>query len=282
MSSTKQPDATPRFLAVLDFEATCDERGRDSSFNPAEQEIIELPVGLIDTERREVIDTFRRLVRPVVQPVLTPFCTQLTSLQQHQLDGQPTITEAVGDFEGWATGHSLSPDNCCMVTCGDWDLLHMWPRQVGLAPGLHTPPLFRLWINIKVIFRAHQGRKAPGMMGMLRHLGIGHVGHHHLGIDDVRNLCNLALWLLDNGAQFAPTFTAKHRQIEYRRRQKQLRQKEQAAKERHLAVKRLPATVAADVRERMLASLRRMDLEIQHLQRMAEVFADGPGARPQS
>lgn len=261
------------YLAVLDFEATCDERDSGSDFNPSAQEIIELPVGLIDIERGQVIDTFRTLVRPVVQPQLTPFCTELTSITQEQLAGQPTIGEAMGLFTDWLDSHNLGPENCLAVTCGDWDLLHMWPRQVSLAEGLQTPPLFRRWCNIKVVFQHALGHKAPGMMGMLRHAGIEHVGHHHLGIDDVRNLCNLTLWLVANGAEFVPTFTAERRQQEYRRRQKKVQQQERARNDRHKVLQHLPDTTDADVRAHMRASVQRLDEEIVRLRRMADVFA---------
>lgn len=270
--SHEHPDR-PRYLAVLDFEATCDDRNSPSDFNTSEQEIIELPVGLIDMVYGEVIDTFRTLVRPVVQPDITPFCTQLTSITQHQLHGQPTISEAMDLLENWLASHELGPDNCCVATCGDWDLLHMWPRQVSLVDGLKTPPLFRQWANIKVVFKQILGRKAPGMMGMLRHVGIEHVGHHHLGIDDVRNLCNLALWLIANGADFAPTFTAEHRRQEYRKRRKNVQRQQRARSDKHKALKRVPDTIDAEVRERMRASVQRMDEEIVRLQRMAQVFA---------
>lgn len=68
------------FLAVLDFEATCEDNVR---LDP--QEIIELPTVLIDTRRNEVVDTFQTYVRPMAHPKLTKFCTELTGIQQVRL-----------------------------------------------------------------------------------------------------------------------------------------------------------------------------------------------------
>ena len=65
-----------RYYAVMDLEATCDER---SGFMP--QEIIELPVVLLDSTTGQVVDEFRTFVRPQVHPSLTEFCTQLTGLE---------------------------------------------------------------------------------------------------------------------------------------------------------------------------------------------------------
>lgn len=36
-----------------------------------------------------------------------------------------------------------------------------------------------------------------GMMGMLKHFNIDHEGRHHSGIDDVKNICAIALKLLE-------------------------------------------------------------------------------------
>ena len=149
----------------------------------------------------------------------------------------------------------------------------MWPRQASLIEGLPTPPLFRQWCNIKVIFKRTLGRKAPGMMGMLRQAGIAHVGHHHLGIDDVRNLCNLVLWLLDHGAEFVPTFTAQHRLQEYHRRRKKVKRQAQARSHKLNDLQRLPASTEPAVRARMSATLARMEEDIVRLKRMANVFA---------
>ena len=258
---------------MLDFEATCEQRGQDSAWEPAEQEILEFPVGLIDLEVGEVVDTFRRIVRPVLQPQLTAFCSQLTSIQQHQVVGQPTIVEVLGHFQAWSERHGLTPENCCVATCGDWDLLQMWPRQVSLAPGLHTPALFRQWINLKLIFKQLTGRKGSGMMGMLRRAGIRHVGHHHLGIDDVRNLCNLALWMYDQGARYAPTWNLEHRVGHRRRLAKKRAKVERACADKRRALAELPTSVSDEVREQMAARLARLELELTRMWAVEAVFS---------
>lgn len=40
------------------------------------------------------------------------------------------------------------------------------------------------------------------MMKMLEYLAIPHIGRHHSGIDDVRNLSNIVIHLLQKGAEF--------------------------------------------------------------------------------
>lgn len=66
-----------QILLVLDFEATC-EKDSKTFLN----EIIEIPVVMLDLSRNRVIAEFHRYVKPVVNPKLTPFCTELTGITQ--------------------------------------------------------------------------------------------------------------------------------------------------------------------------------------------------------
>ncbi|MBW2463313.1 MAG: exonuclease domain-containing protein [Deltaproteobacteria bacterium] len=196
---------TERFIAVLDFEATCADTAATPDWQVERQEIIEFPVTLVSLDRREAVGSFHSFVRPTEQPRLTAFCTELTSIRQNEVDGQPPITEVIGRFDDWVREHRLTPDNCTVATCGDWDLLRMWPKQAGLVPSLETPALFRRWCNLKRVFSKHTGRRMQDMMGMLAAAGIPHVGRHHRGADDVRNLVALTLWLHDHGASLGAT-----------------------------------------------------------------------------
>ena len=50
------------------------------------QEIIEFPAVLINCHKCEVVDEFRSYCRPVRNPMLTEFCTELTGITQVLLD----------------------------------------------------------------------------------------------------------------------------------------------------------------------------------------------------
>lgn len=45
-------------------------------------EVIEFPTVLLDASSLEVVDEFRVYVRPVRNPALTPFCTNVTGIEQ--------------------------------------------------------------------------------------------------------------------------------------------------------------------------------------------------------
>ena len=148
---------------------------------------------------------FHSMVRPVRQPKLTSFCTELTSIAQTQLIHQPTIEEVMDHFGRWCAEYQVNAHNTSVATCGDWDLRVMWPKQVRLAPLLKTPALFKRWCNLKVIFKRYTQCKAKGMMSLLQYANIPHQGRHHRGIDDVNNLSEFVVWALGQGWAFYPT-----------------------------------------------------------------------------
>ncbi|MNT93132.1 sporulation inhibitor KapD [compost metagenome] len=56
-------------------------------------ETIEIGLVVIDLETLEVVDKFQRFVRPRINPILTDFCKQLTSIQQADVDGASIYAE---------------------------------------------------------------------------------------------------------------------------------------------------------------------------------------------
>ncbi|KAH9944065.1 exonuclease RNase T and DNA polymerase III [Epithele typhae] len=200
-----------RFLLVLDFEATCDDT--TTVIPRGQSEIIELPTLLYDLEQDKVTATFHEYVRPVHHPTLTPFCTNLTGIEQTTVDSSETFPPVWKRFLEFLREHGVleHPEAATFLTCGDWDLKTMLPQQLrssdlpmdwpepgkvgaavvtGAASGL--PPPFDRWINIKKEYRELYGlRSAQGMDKMLRHAGMKLEGRHHSGIDDCKNILRL-------------------------------------------------------------------------------------------
>ena len=90
--------ASFRYLYCVDLEATCDEVGANESLRPLavvpeQMKTIEIGLVVIDLETLKVIDEFQSFVRPQINPVLTDFCKQLTSIQQAKVDGAGTYVE---------------------------------------------------------------------------------------------------------------------------------------------------------------------------------------------
>jgi len=193
------------FLAVLDFEATCED---GVQLKP--QEIIEFPTVLVNARTGQVAAEFHHYVTPDVNPVLTAFCTELTGITQDMVTGKVSLADALGYHSAWRCDMNLVPHGSpeaaanpeaktfLFVTCGDWDLKTCLPQQLQYH-GTATTSHFRRWINIKVAFEKQYGQKAYGMTGMLRHLKMDLVGRHHSGIDDCRNIARIADRMLKDG-----------------------------------------------------------------------------------
>jgi len=179
-----------KYYAVLDFEATCDEPRP-----PPTQEIIEFPTVLLDAETMEVVDEFESFVKPVKHPMLTDFCRELTGIEQVDVDGADPFPVVFQRHQEWLRSHD---GEALFVTCGDWDLKSMLPRQCRVCK-LSLPHEYLEWVNIKNVFGAYRKRRAPGMVKMLKSLGLKLEGRHHRGIDDCRNIARIAQELVKRG-----------------------------------------------------------------------------------
>ncbi|GFH31105.1 exonuclease domain-containing protein [Haematococcus lacustris] len=61
----------------------------------APMEVIELAAVVVDCCSLTQVGEFQSFVRPTAHPLLDPFCTQLTNIQQHQVDQAPELEQAV-------------------------------------------------------------------------------------------------------------------------------------------------------------------------------------------
>ena len=193
-------------LVVLDFEATCDDREP-----PEPQEIIEMPSVLLDGATFEVLGEFESFVRPLHNPQLTDFCKELTGITQEDVDGAPLFPEVFAAHQAWLRSHGLPLEgelSYALVTCGDWDLQTMLPRQLRASdpPIDWVPAAYRQWINIKEPFRRWQPKlRRAGMVRMLEALGLELEGRHHRGIDDSRNIAKIVRALAERQQPIALT-----------------------------------------------------------------------------
>ena len=200
---------------MLDFEASCDENDPKQA---EWTEIIEWPCVLIEAASGRVVSEFHQFVRPTVRSQLTSFCTKLTSITQAQVDAAQPLDVVCKAFGEWLPRALQTQDTSSVlpVTCGEPDLaapsarLSMLPRECT-RKGLQLPPVLARYCNIKRPFKEVVGAKPGGMASMLAKLSIPLTGHHHLGIDEARNIAKIALHLhrLDPAA-LRPTGGVRH------------------------------------------------------------------------
>ncbi len=177
---------TPDHYLVLDLEATCDEH---HAIPRDQTEIIEIGAVLVRAATLETAAEFQTFVRPVRHPRLTAFCTQLTTITQADVDGAPSLREALAALARFVEGRDF-----LFCSWGDYDRDQL--ARDARRNGLRVPLGERHW-NLKRAFGELAGGARPFGTGMaMRRAGLPRTGVSHRGIDDARNIARLLPFLL--------------------------------------------------------------------------------------
>ncbi|MFC7622237.1 3'-5' exonuclease [Microlunatus sp. GCM10028923] len=140
------------------------------------REIIQIAALRLAAETYEVVDRFEALVRPVRNPVLSPYVSELTGIEQAAVDrdGRPPA-EALGAFLGFCRHQIVVSYGNDMVVLGEnvgWardrgeqvangflgaGFLNLRPLINSLAPATATANVGRLWSVL--------GLPRPGVAG---------------------------------------------------------------------------------------------------------------------
>ncbi|WP_309718218.1 3'-5' exonuclease [Armatimonas sp.] len=175
-----------RYL-IVDLEATC----RDSGMPREEMEIIEIGAVEMLSADSEPTREFGRFIRPTLNPELSEFCTQLTSITQRDVERAGLFPEVFQEFQDW-----IGPRPYTLCSWGNYDLTQFLQ---DFARHEITPPYefdFARHINLKKRCAEKFGTRPLGMASALHHLGLPLLGKHHRGIDDARNIAALARFIL--------------------------------------------------------------------------------------
>lgn len=162
---------------IVDLEATCWERSP-----PFPHEIIE--IGAVCFEPKEtILGEFQTFVLPLLCPVLSEFCTRLTHIEQHHVDGAPDLPTALRAFVDWT--HQFGEIR--VASWGAFDYQQF--LQDCSRHGVEYP--FGPHLNLKKAFSAIEQCRPQGMRGALMRCGLGLAGTHHRGLDDARNISRI-------------------------------------------------------------------------------------------
>lgn len=148
-------------------------------------EIIEIGAVMVDATDFHIEDEFQSFVRPVRHPVLTDFCTSLTSIAQQDVDAAPSFNRFVSAFKPWLDGY----DDFAFCSWGDYDY-----RQLHQDCEFHgiPCPITATHLNVKRLFSERSAtRKKIGLAEAIRKVGLDFTGTQHRGIDDARNIARL-------------------------------------------------------------------------------------------
>jgi inhibitor of KinA sporulation pathway (predicted exonuclease) len=171
-------------ILVVDLEATC---SSDNSITPESMEIIEIGAVWISIQG-ELVGQFQSYVRPIDNPFLTPFCTNLTGIEQCEIDKASTWSEVVGDFSRFIAQFNG------LTSWGSWGAydrkqIERECRRHRVANPLQDIP----HENLKSNFAKNRKIKQVGMATALKIVGLSIEGEHHRAISDALNIARLLL-----------------------------------------------------------------------------------------
>lgn len=173
-------------ILVIDIEATCWEGG----YPPKGQtnDIIEIGLCPLEVATGRRLEKRSILVRPERSQV-SPFCTQLTTLTQEQVDGGIAFKDACRILED----EYLAPERL-FASFGDYDRRH-FERQCR-DQGVRYP-FGPTHLNVKNLCALARGLQSEiGLPEALALYGLQHEGTHHRGHDDAWNIAALLAVLL--------------------------------------------------------------------------------------
>lgn len=165
---------------IVDLEATCWENKNPANKN----EIIEIGAVCINV-KGEIESEFSEFVKPFLNPVLSEFCTKLTSITQENVNEAAQFKEVIGRFRNWINTN----EDFMLCSWGFYD-----KSQFKSDCELHQleTDWLKNHISLKHQYAEIKNLKRPtGMAGALKMEKIELEGMHHRGIDDARNIAKI-------------------------------------------------------------------------------------------
>lgn len=166
---------------MVDLEATCWENGT----TPERMEIIEIGAVCLTEEADPPVAEFASFVRPVISPVLSDFCTALTSIRQEEVDAAEGFAAVFPRFVEW-----IGPAPFQLVSWGRFDPDQF--RRECKRHALPFPDSFRKHIDLKKRFSRARRIAPVGLKAALALLDLPLSGTHHRALDDARSTAAIA------------------------------------------------------------------------------------------
>ncbi len=174
-------------FVVFDLEATC-WLGRPPK---GSNEIIEIGAVLVNKFGEE-LSRFSRFIRPTVNPLLSGFCKNLTSINQEDVDRAQDFPRVFKDFEDWIFDHD---SEILLCSWGSFD------KQLIINDcRLHKMDYDWVedYIDIKGQYHENRGlTKHGGLKKTVKLEGFDFTGIHHRAISDAENLAKIVSKYID-------------------------------------------------------------------------------------
>jgi inhibitor of KinA sporulation pathway (predicted exonuclease) len=171
---------------IYDLEATCWQTEAERVGRT--QEIIEIGAVKIN-EYGKVDSRFESFIRPTIHPQLSPFCTQLTSITQIDVNQADIFPIVVADFKDWIGVND--DEEYLLCSWGFFD-------QKAMAKNCLLHKMDDAWTTEHISLKHQYPRikgigYAIGLRNAVEREGFEFEGAHHRGIDDALNLAKIFL-----------------------------------------------------------------------------------------
>ena len=173
---------------VYDIEATCWETPPPNMV----QETIEIGAVKVNSYG-EVLDIFERFIRPELYPMLSPFCQELTTIQQPTINRARPFPEVIEDFKEWSG--ILDGEDYLLCSWGSFD------KKI-LVQDCEFHDLDADWVeqHINVRRQYHdlkRWRSYKGLKKVVELEGYEFTGTYHRGVSDAKNLTKIFTKYID-------------------------------------------------------------------------------------
>ena len=170
-----------KFL-VFDLEATCwNSPGNELRV----QEIIEIGACILDPYG-EIETKFQSFIRPVKNPILSPYCRNLTMIEQPDIDRAKSFKQVMERFFEWADPET---EEYLFCAWGDAD-----KELIRSDAKLHNFSIDWISPYLDIKDRYHRNRNIQKKMGLDKVLylnGFAFEGRRHRALYDALNLAKL-------------------------------------------------------------------------------------------
>lgn len=166
---------------IYDLEATCWEGEPLAD----QSEVIEIAAYKVD-RYGDISGPFQSFVRPILFPILSPYCKNLTRIKQSDVDTAPEFAEIIDDFLEWVQN---SGEETLFCAWGKYD-----PGMIRRDCELHNYPADWLQntIDLKKKYAENRGLKKPlGLIKSCDKEDIDWEGTPHRALWDTYNLLKL-------------------------------------------------------------------------------------------
>lgn len=165
---------------IFDLEASCWLGRPPHGIN----EVIEIGAVKVN-DYNEVESIFSKFIKPTVNPILSDFCTRLTSITQTDVDKSKTFPFIIQEFMDWIG----IEEDFVLISWGKYD-----KQQLIQDCELHK--METEWLehhfNLKPAYRALKDLKdEPGLKKAVKLEGFEFTGIHHRAISDAENTAKI-------------------------------------------------------------------------------------------